>query len=228
MRRADRLFRIVEYLRRHKRSAVTAEQLAIHLSVSIRTIYRDLADLSRSSIPIRAEVGVGYALDKGFNVPPLMFSSGEIEALVLGARMVSAYADTQLAQNANDALAKIEAVIPETKKSKLTKSRLFAPSFNFTRPRSELFANLRNAIESHNYLSFVYQRLDGTKSTRTVRPLSLAFIIPHWLLTAWCELRQDFRNFRLDRISDLTISEKTFNDEPGKTFNDFLKKIEQS
>ncbi|MBN1959885.1 MAG: YafY family transcriptional regulator [Deltaproteobacteria bacterium] len=228
MRRADRLFQIVEFLRRSKRSAVTAEQLANRLSVSVRTIYRDLADLSRSSVPIRAEAGIGYALDKGFDIPPLMFSASETEALVLGARMVAAYSDVQLTESATSALAKIEAVLPEIMKSRLVNSRLFALSFNIARPKPELFKVLHSAIETHNFVNLIYQRQDGARSKRKVRPLFLAFMIPHWLLTAWCELRGAFRNFRLDRIINFSINKNTFHDEPGKTLDDFMKQIEQN
>jgi predicted DNA-binding transcriptional regulator YafY len=227
MRRADRLFQIVERLRRCKRSAVTAAQLAEQLDVSERTIYRDFADLSISGVPIRAEAGVGYVLDRGFDVPPLMFEANEIEALSLGARMVAAYSDADLAKAAESALAKIEAVVPEALKTRLLGSRLFAPTYHLSTPPHDLLVSLRRAIDTRRHVRFVYQRQDGEVSERSVRPLCLAFVIPHWMLSAWCELRHEFRNFRLDRITRLRVCSTSFVEEPGKSLVDFIRHVEQ-
>jgi predicted DNA-binding transcriptional regulator YafY len=226
MRRADRLFQIVELLRRSKRSVVTAARLANNLEVSERTIYRDLADLIRSGVPIRGEAGVGYALERGFDVPPLMFSVDEIEALVLGARMVAAYSDSELVKAAESALAKIEAVLPAHLKARLTDSRLFSPGFHLSPMPRELFASLRRAIDTRHRVCFAYQRQDGERSERTVRPLCLAFFAPRWMLSAWCELRNEFRNFRLDRIADLQVCDSSFVEEPGKSLEDFIRQAE--
>jgi predicted DNA-binding transcriptional regulator YafY len=228
MRRADRLFQIVEHLRRSRRSVTTAAQLAERLSVSQRTIYRDLADLSVSGVPIRGEAGVGYALDKGFDIPPLMFDANEIEALVLGVRMVAAYSDMELMQGAESALAKIEGVVPTHLKARLAASRLFAPTFHRSPPPHDLLVALRRALETRHHVRFRYQRQDGEASERTVRPLCLSFFVPGWTLSAWCELRGEFRNFRLDRISDLATCESTFEEEPGKSLEEFIRRIESA
>src|SRR5438067_8044689 len=124
MRRADRLFRIVQRLRR--RGATTARDLAQALEVSERTVYRDVRDLLLSGVPIQGEAGVGYALDRSFDLPPLMFDEEEIEALVLGARIVRAWADAKLARSAEEALQKIEAVLPSHLKDKLASTALYA------------------------------------------------------------------------------------------------------
>jgi predicted DNA-binding transcriptional regulator YafY len=226
MRRADRLFQIVEFFRRSKRSVVTAARLADNLGVSERTIYRDLADLVRSGVPIRGEAGVGYALDRGFNVPPLMFGVDEIEALVLGARMVAAYSDSDLVNAAESALGKIEVVLPAHLKTRLAGSRLFSPRFHLSPPPRELLVCLRRAIDTRHHVRFAYQRQDGDRSERTVRPMCLSFFAPRWMLSAWCELRNEFRNFRLDRISDLRMCETSFEEEPGKSLEDFMRQVE--
>src|SRR5947209_20043905 len=128
MRRADRLFRIVQRLRR--RGATTARQLADALEVSERTVYRDIRDLTTSGVPIQGEAGVGYALDRSFDLPPLMFDETEIEALVLGARIVKAWADPQLAGAAEEALRKIESILPPRLRERLSEAALFAPGFH--------------------------------------------------------------------------------------------------
>src|ERR1700736_2952047 len=128
MRRADRLFRIVQLLRRRK--LTTAKQLADELEVSERTVYRDVADLVGSGVPIRGEAGVGYALERGFDLPPLMFTEDELEALVLGARVVESWADASLAQAARQVLEKVEAVLPERLQDRVSRAALFAPGFH--------------------------------------------------------------------------------------------------
>jgi predicted DNA-binding transcriptional regulator YafY len=178
MRRADRLFRLVGLLQR--RRTVTAAALAERLEVSERTVYRDIADLIGSGVPIAGEAGVGYRLEHGFDLPPLMFSEAEIEAIVLGSRMVTAFADPALAQAAEDVLVRLG-----------------------------------------------YADGKRTDSTRLVRPLALSFVGHAWLLTAWCELRLAFRNFRLDRITSLAMVDATFAPETGKRWEDFLALMEQ-
>lgn len=222
MRRADRLFEIIQHLRR--KPTVKAREIAGALEVSERTIYRDIRDLMASGVPIEGEAGVGYQLRSGFDLPPLMFKETELEALVLGARMVESWADRELAEAACDAIAKIEAVIPERLKGHMASTALLAPDGHQMMPLAFDLAELRRAIRSQRKVSFRYQDVIGSRSERTVRPLSLAYFGPVWILAAWCELRDDFRTFRLDRMRQFAVEAQTFKTERGKTLHDFLKR----
>jgi predicted DNA-binding transcriptional regulator YafY len=222
VRRADRLFEIIQFMRR--KDLVRARDLSEALEVSERTIYRDVQDLISSGVPIEGEAGVGYVLKAGFDLPPLMFKEQEIEALVLGARIVESLADAELAAAASDVIAKIEAVIPERLRGYMANTALMAPGIRYMEPISFDLAQLRRAVRNQLKVSFAYRNVYGVDSLRTVRPLSLAYFGPVWLLAAWCELREDFRTFRLDRIENFGLREDRFRAEPGKTLHDFLKR----
>ena len=224
MRRADRLFQIVQILRRGR--VVTARDLATRLEISERTVYRDVADLCASGVPIESEAGVGYRL-RDFELPPLMFGREEVEALVLGARIVASWADPELASAARGALAKLEAALPGDRHDLVQSTRLFAPEAwrAAPRPNRELVA-VRRALREWRKLRIAYVDVSGQPSARLVRPLALAFFPPVWTLTAWCELRDDFRNFRLDRIVELELTDERFVDEPGKTLEEFVRRLE--
>lgn len=221
MRRADRLFEIIQILRRRK--LARARELAHHLEVSERTIYRDISDLIAGGVPIEGEAGVGYILRTGYDLPPLMFDEQEIEALVLGARIVESWADAKLADAAANAIAKVEAVIPERLRRHMTETALLAPADHFTEPMSIDPSALRQAIRSRLKVRLSYRDGQDRKTERTVRPLALFFYGPVWLLASWCELRTDFRSFRLDRIAHLRVLEQSFHPEPGKTLYDFIR-----
>lgn len=221
MRRADRLFRIVQYLR--GRRLTTAAQLATWLKVSERTIYRDVRDLTLNGTPVEGEAGVGYRLRGGLELPPLMFEMEEIEALTLGARMVEAWSSPELAAAALAATAKIAAVLPPDKQLWIEASRTFVPQFHIPKQLGERFELLRGAIRTHSLVHFVYADEKRRLSERFVRPLSLYFWGEHWTLAAWCETRNDFRNFRLDRVLRLQITGDTFKDEAGKRLSDFVR-----
>lgn len=223
MRRADRLFQIIELLR--GRRLTTARHLAERLEVSERTIYRDIRDLMLSGVPVEGEAGVGYALRKGFDLPPLMFDRDELEALVLGARFVQSWGGSALSEAARRALVKIEAVLPADRRLELRRSRLFAVNFNVPAQLTATMDTVREAINRRHVLCMDYRREDGESSTREVRPLAMYFWGPVWTLAAWCELRQDFRNFRIDRIAEARPVGRNFADEPGKTLDDFLSTI---
>lgn len=225
MRRADRLFRIVEYLKA-RRTVVTAQKLAEILEVSPRTIYRDIADLNASGIPIMGEAGVGYILSKDHKVQPLMFGLEEIDALILGAQMVKSWGDKGLAQAASQAIDKITTVLPESIQKELEQTFLFSMTSKTEVIINIDFTALRRAIRGKNKLDFSYEDEKKSLTSRRVRPLSLAFFSPVWLLLAWCEKRDDFRNFRIDRIQDLTISDDLFKDEKGKRVQDYCCAME--
>ncbi len=224
MRRADRLFEIIQHMRR--KTTVRARDLSETLEVSERTIYRDIQDLMANGVPIEGEAGIGYVLKAGYDVPPLMFKEQEIEALVLGARMVESWGDCELSIAATDALAKIEAVIPERLRDYMANTALLAPAAYGIEPIKCSMSELRHAIRSRLKVSFKYTDVLRQKSERTVRPLSLAFFGPVWMMAGWCELRQDFRTFRLDRIGSFEVTPDRFKAERGKTLQDFLKRPE--
>ena len=222
MRRADRLFEIIQHMRR--KDLVRARELSEVLEVSERTIYRDIKDLIISGVPIEGEAGVGYVLKPGFDLPPLMFNEQEIEALVLGARIVESWADAKLATAASDVIAKIEAVIPERLRSYMANTALLAPEHHYMATVNFDQAELRRALRDQLKVHFRYCNALEAISERTVRPLCLAYFGPVWLLAAWCELREDFRTFRLDRIDGFEVVGERFRHEPGKSLHDFLKR----
>jgi predicted DNA-binding transcriptional regulator YafY len=190
--------------------------------VSERTVYRDVRDLSLSGVPIEGEAGVGYALRRDFDMPPLMFDFEEIEALTAGARMVQAWSSPALAKAAQSALDKIAAALPSDKRIAMDRTRLYAPSFHVDRELGKVLDTMREAIVESRRLSFEYKDVDAKASQRKVRPLGLYFWGQKWTLAAWCEMREDFRNFRLDRASRVAIGNR-FPDEPGKRLDDFLR-----
>lgn len=224
MRRADRLFDIIQILRRKK--LVRARDIAEELEVSERTIYRDIGDLMASGVPIEGEAGVGYMLRKGFDLPPLMFNEQELEALVLGARIVQSWADPELARAAKNVVTKVETMIPERLSRHMLETALLAPQDHHQEPLQIDPVVVRNAIRACNKIRLDYKDAEGELTARVVRPLGLAFYGPVWLLVGWCELRLDFRSFRLDRVNAVEVLEQRFSAESGKTIQDYLKNRE--
>jgi len=222
LRRADRLFRLVQVLR--ARRFATAKTLAEALEVSERTVYRDVRDLSLSGVPIEGEAGVGYVLRRDFDLPPIMFDYEEIEALTAGARMVQAWSSPTLARAAQGALDKIAAALPNEKRIAMERTRLYAPSFHVDPALGKVMDVMREAIVGSRRLSFGYKDESGRASERSVRPLALYFWGQRWTLAAWCETRGDFRSFRLDRASGVSMGLR-FPDEPGKRLDDFLRAV---
>jgi predicted DNA-binding transcriptional regulator YafY len=220
MSRADRLFRLVDELRRHRFR--TAAQLAETFEVSERTIYRDVVNLSSSGVPISGEAGVGYRLDPTYRLPPLMFDTSEVEALVTGMRMVESFCDDELGQQAKSVLSKVSAVLPLASKEQLSTTALFSLAFGSRRAAARSTGRLREAINRRQKLHFDYEDEAGRPTRRTVRPLGLYFWGSAWTLAAYCELREDFRNFRTDRISKLTVSKLTFEHVSPCTLADYV------
>ncbi|MCC7365717.1 MAG: YafY family transcriptional regulator [Dehalococcoidia bacterium] len=225
MRRADRLFQVIQLLRR--KHVVTAAYIAREPEVSERTVYRDIRDLVLSGVPIDGEAGVGYMLRRGFDLPPLMFTAPEIEAMVLGARVVQSWGDAQLAKAATDALARIEAALPDKLKQKMQATPLYAPGFHVRPEMMQRLSDLRGAIDGRNRTWMAYTDADGSATERTVRPLGLFFWGRTWSLAAWCELRTDFRDFRLDRIRELRVLEERYELESGQSLDDFFRRMDE-
>ena len=227
MRRADRLFLIIHALR-GRRTALPAHRLADTLRVSLRTIYRDVADLQRSGVPIEGEAGVGYLLRKGSDIPPLMFTAEELEALVVGSRFVQAFASERLTRAADAALIKITAVLPPELQGRAERSRIFAPGFRRPLALKAWFDDLHTSIGDRRVIAIDYRDADGAVTRRDVEPLCLAFWGGAWTLGGWCRLRQGFRNFRLDRVAACEITAETFDETPERSLPAFLLAMKAS
>ena len=225
MRRADRLFQLVQLIRGRRLS--TAAYLAERLAVAPRTIYRDVADLQHQGVPIEGEAGVGYRLGSGFDLPPLMFTENEAKALVAAVRVAQIGLDAGLAAGAEAALSKILSVLPAAARAAAESQAVYAP-LNvmtgldaLTRQRLQ---ELREAVQAQRKVRITYNDLQNKTSQRTVRPLGCFYWGKVWTLTAWCEARGDFRNFRIDRIQGFELLAERFKQEAGKTLADFLRK----
>jgi predicted DNA-binding transcriptional regulator YafY len=224
MRRADRLFLLIHALR-GRRSAITAQQLANTLQVSLRTVYRDVADLQLSGVPIEGEAGVGYVLRKGADIPPLMFTAEELEALVVGTRFVRAFGGERLGRGATAALLKIEAVLPEELRERSRRTRIFAPQLDNRIESTGLIDTLHAAIGNAQVLRLDYRDGNGEVTAREVEPLALAFWGGAWTLGAWCRLRRDFRSFRPDRIVAHAFTGEVFAEDAKRNLDAYLRSV---
>ncbi|MFZ1814021.1 MAG: YafY family protein [Rhizobiaceae bacterium] len=220
MRRADRLFQIVQHLRSGK--LITARTLAERLEVSERTIYRDMADLQGSGVPIDGEAGIGYMMRQGYDLPPLMFTREEMSALVIGARIVRAWGGARMALSAEDAISKIESVLPQAERSSAADVRIYAYDYQMQPAERANLDLIDTAIKDRKLLVIDYSDASQVATVRTVEPLGLFYWGRVWTLVGWCRLRSDFRMFRLDRIEKLTCSPDGFDRIPGRTIQDFL------
>jgi predicted DNA-binding transcriptional regulator YafY len=221
MRRADRLFHIIQLIR--GRRLTTASYLAQRLEVSERTIYRDVADLQLQGVPIEGEAGVGYRLGAGFDLPPMMFTHDEAKALVASVRMAQAWLDPALAQGAEDALGKIMSVLPLEARIAAEALAVYAPTGGLSDTAQRTLQTLREAVQEKRKIFIQYRDLAEKTSERVLRPLGCFYWGKVWTLSAWCERRSDFRTFRIDRVMKLKALEERFRDEPGKTLADLLR-----
>jgi predicted DNA-binding transcriptional regulator YafY len=224
MRRADRLFRIVQLIR--GRRLTTAAQLAERLEVSSRSVYRDIAALQAQGVPIEGEAGVGYRMRRGFDLPPLMFTRQEAQALVACLRVAQPRIDAALAAHADEALAKILSVLPEAERTAAERLSLYALPVGPDAETRERLSRLRVAAEDKIRLQIDYRDLADARSVRVVRPLGCFYWGEVWTLAAWCEMRGDFRNFRVDRIVAINALPGRFRDEPGRSLADLLRAYE--
>ena len=202
MRRTERLFQIIQILRAN-RSPVTGQSLAEELEISLRTLYRDMAELVAQRVPVTGEAGIGYVLDDRYDMPPLMLTADELEAAALGAAWVAAHADPSLVRGARDLLAKLSAAIPQELRPIVLDAGLKTVSL---RPKvRERFdgAVLRRAIRERKKLHLAYRDQTGMASDRVIWPLFIAYLDEIRYIVAWCETRDDYRHFRTDRIQAL-------------------------
>lgn len=221
MRRADRLFHIVQLIR--GRRLTTAAYLAQRLEVSERTIYRDVADLQAQGVPIEGEAGVGYRLGAGFDLPPMMFTHDEAKALVASVRVAQAWLDPALATGAEDALGKILSVLPTEARVAAEALAVYAPQGGLSEPAQRTLQTLREAVQERRKVFLNYKDLSEKPSERIVRPLGCFYWGKVWTLAAWCEQRSDFRSFRVDRVSYVRRLDERFRDEPGRTLADLAR-----
>lgn len=219
MRRAERLFRLINELR--TRGISRAEDLAGYFEISVRTVYRDIAHLQASGLPIEGEAGVGYLLRPGFDLPAMTFTFEQIDALALGLSFVEAAGDTALSEAAAEARAKLQASLPDPNKRKLENAPLFVTRRDGR--ASPVTKVVRRAMRDSKVLRLVYKDRDETLSERRVRPLAIWAFTDGWLFAAWCELRNDFRAFRIDRISSIEATGDDFVSAPDQDLHAYLR-----
>lgn len=224
MRRTDRLFQIVQLIR--GRRLTTAAFLAKRLEVSERTIYRAVADLQHQGVPIEGEAGVGYRLGEGFDMPPLMFTADEARALVASVRMAQVWQDPALAQASQVALGKILSVLPTASRVAAQSMTIYAPPIGLDPLVQATLQTLREAAQAHRKVNVEYMDAAGLLTLRILRPLGCFFWGKVWTLAAWCEARDGFRSFRLDRIASVGLFDGKngqFKEEAGKRLTDYLR-----
>ncbi|MFP2238373.1 helix-turn-helix transcriptional regulator [Pseudescherichia vulneris] len=222
-RRADRLFQIVQILR--GRQLTTAALLAERLGVSPRTIYRDIQDLSLSGVPVEGEAGSGYRLLEGYHLPPLMLTPQESEAMMVAIRLLRTWGGDSLSLALESAQEKMLAILPAESRRRAEQSRVFAPDFGEQSFSKSRFDQIHQAISRQEVLALHYRDESGQLSWRDVQPLGLFFWGEHWLLVAWCERREDYRSFRLDRCLTVTLAGRRFSERADRSLNDFLRKV---
>jgi predicted DNA-binding transcriptional regulator YafY len=220
MSRTDRLFDIIQILRDGRLH--TARTLAERVEVSTRTIWRDMASLQASGLPVDGERGVGYILRETIDLPPLTLTPDEVEALRLGAALVARGADPSLARAAQMLRAKVESVLPDNLRHTPTTNGPFVFTGRETEDSAIHLPPLRHALRERLLIRLVYRDASGSYTTREVRPLQLEFWGRVWTLAAWCETRADFRSFRLDRIEQLSLTDRVFLVEPGRELADYM------
>ena len=218
MRRAERLFRLVNELR--SRGVCRAEDLATYFEISVRTVYRDISHLQASGLPIEGEAGVGYLLRPGFDLPAMTFTFEQLDALAMGLSFVEAAGDTALSEAAHEVRAKLQASLPDPDKRKLENAPFFAGRRD---GRAAPFAQIvRRAIREATVLELHYKDGQENLSQRRVRPLGIWVFTDGWLFAAWCELRSDFRAFRMDRIAAMTETGDHFGDHPSQNLQAYI------
>ncbi|HXA25669.1 MAG TPA: YafY family protein [Acetobacteraceae bacterium] len=221
MRRADRLFDIIQRLRT-ARGPMTAAALAEELEVTVRTVYRDVATLQARRVPIEGAAGIGYLLRRGFDLPPLMFTTEEVEAIAVGARLVARTGDPGLQEAAESVLSKVTTVLPEAMRAQLSSAPIFVSGSGAPVAESVDLSVVRQAIRDERKLDIDYVDEKGARSRRIVWPIAVAYYVQATLVGAWCELRRDYRHFRADRITALTVLDERYPSDSGRLMAEWL------
>ncbi len=220
MRRSDRLFDIIQRLRTASRPT-TAAALAEELEVTPRTVYRDIATLQARRVPIEGAAGVGYVLRKGFDLPPLMFTIDEVEAIAVGARLVQRLKDPKLQQAANAVLAKVTVVVPERLRQHIADTPVYVSPGMAAEAEGADLAEVRAAIRDSRKLYIAYADEQGRRTNRIIWPIAMAYYVDVTLVGAWCELRADYRNFRVERIQSSKVLDEHFDQHGGRLFREW-------
>ena len=221
MRRSDRLFDIIQRLRA-ARHPMTAAALAEDLEVAVRTVYRDIATLQARRVPIEGAAGIGYMMRRGFDLPPLMFTVEEIEAIAVGARLVARTGDLGLQDAAESVLSKVTVVLPDGLRAQLTSAPIFVSESGAPVPERVDLTAVRQAIRDEHKLHIAYEDERGARSERTIWPIAVAYYVQATLIGAWCELRRDYRHFRADRIISLAVLEEHYPSDNGRLMAEWL------
>jgi len=221
MRRADRLFDIIQDLRT-ARQPRTAAALAAKLEVTTRTIYRDIATLQARRIPIDGEPGVGYVLRRGFDLPPLMFTTEEIEAIAVGTRLVNRIRDPKLQRAAESVLSKLAVALPDSTGRDLVSPRFYVSEGSAEKATAVDLADVRDAIRSSRKMHIGYVDERGHRTHRIIWPIAMAYYVDVTLIGAWCELRSDYRNFRVERIATAKMLTEQFSPDRGRLLREWL------
>jgi predicted DNA-binding transcriptional regulator YafY len=221
MRRADRLFDIIQNLR-SAGGPMTAAALADKLEVTARTIYRDIAALQASRVPIEGAAGLGYVLRGGFDLPPLMFTAEEADAIAIGVRLLRRLRDPQLQKAAESVLSKLAAVAPDPLQLHLVAAPVFVSDGSAPEVSGIDLAELRAAIHDTRKFSIDYADEEGRQTRRTIWPLAMAYYVDVTVIAAWCELRRDFRHFRVDRIQSSRALHERFPADNGKLMAEWM------
>jgi predicted DNA-binding transcriptional regulator YafY len=221
MRRAERLFDIIQILRTVSRP-ITAATLAEKLEVTVRTIYRDIAALQGSRVPIEGAPGLGYVLRRGFDLPPLMFTTEEIDAIAVGVRLLRRLRDRKLQEAAESVLGKLSAVVPQPLQSQLVAAPLYVSDGSAPAVTGVDLSQLRSAIRETRKLAITYVDEEGRHTQRTIWPIAMAYYVDVTLVGAWCELRNDFRHFRVDRILASDVLDDRFSADSGRLTAEWL------
>lgn len=224
--RTTRLFSILDELR-SRRLPVSAEVLAELLNVSVRTIYRDMVTLQTMGAPVRGESGLGFQIEEGTFLPPLHFAPDELDAILIGMRMIQSRADSKLADAASRALNKIGSVLPDDHDHLFLDSPLLV-DLSTSKNKSlhgEILSELCEVVRVKERIEMKYEDIKGRKTSRYVRPLGVTCFNSVWLFTAWCDSRDDFRNFRVDRIRSVSRTGEIFKDKSGQRFKDYIRSL---
>jgi predicted DNA-binding transcriptional regulator YafY len=221
MRRSDRLFDIIQRLRTARRP-LTAAALAEDLEVTVRTVYRDFATLQARRVPIEGAAGIGYLMRRGFDLPPLMFTVEEIEAIAVGARLVARTGDLGLQDAAESVLSKVTVVLPDGLRTQLASAPIFVSESGAPVPEQVDLSAVRQAIRDEHKLRIAYADERGARSERTIWPIAVAYYVQATLIGAWCELRRDYRHFRADRIVALAVLKERYPSDNGRLMAEWL------
>lgn len=220
MRRSDRLFDIIQRLRAASKPT-TAATLADDLEVTPRTVYRDIATLQARRVPIEGAAGVGYVLRKGFDLPPLNFTIDEVEAIAVGARLVNRLKAPALQQAAQSVLAKVTTVVPERLRPHITEAQIYVSPGMTPEAEGADLAEVRAAIRDSAKLYIAYVDERGRRTNRVIWPIAMAYYVDVSLIGAWCELRADYRNFRVERIASSKVLDERFDQDNGRLFREW-------